>query len=53
MKNNLSKELDFFPCSNLNNMSFYLYFPSYNNEEKKEVSDIILKNKGVSQTIIL
>ena len=49
MKNNLSKVFEFFPFSNLNNMSFYLYFPSYSDEEKEEISEIIHQNKGVSQ----
>lgn len=51
MKNNLTKEMELFPSSNLNNKSFYLYFPSYNDEEKEEISEIILKNKGVSQKL--
>lgn len=53
MENNLSKALAFFPSSNLNNMSFFLYFSSYSDEEKEEISDIIIKNKGVGQIIIL
>ena len=51
MENNITKE--FFPSSNLNNMSFFLYFSTYSDEEKEEISDIILKNKGVGQIIIL
>ena len=53
MKNNSSQLFEFFPSSGLNNMSFFLYFPLFEEEEKEKVTEIILKNKGVSQKIIL
>ena len=53
MENNISKELAFFQSSNLNNLSFFLYLSTYSDGEKEQITDIILKNKGVGQIIIL
>ena len=51
MKSNHNEITEFFPSSNLNNISFFLYCPSMNEEEKEEISNTILKNKGVSNIL--
>ena len=51
MKKNDRKFGDFFQYSHLNNLSFYLYCPSFNNEQKKEISNIIINNSGVRNNI--
>ena len=48
MLNNIYELAEFFPSSNLNNFSFYFHCPSLKEEEKREMSEIIIKNKGVS-----
>ena len=48
---NVRKLEDFFLYSDLNNLSFYIYCPSFNNEEKKEISNIIINNNGVRNNI--
>lgn len=40
---------EFFPSSDLNNLSFYLYCPSLKSNEKEEICSMILKNNGVSK----
>ena len=49
MENNLLKPTEFFPSSNLNNMSFYLYLPSFTDEEKEIISKTIIYYKGLSK----
>jgi len=53
MLNNIEELTEFFPSSNLNNFSFYFYCPSLKEEEKREMSEIIIKNKGVSSEELL
>ena len=48
MLNKIEEITEFFPSSNLNNISFYFHCPFLNEEEKREMSEIIIKNKGVS-----
>ena len=43
-----NKIIDFFPSSNLNNFSFYIHCPNLKEDEKREISLLIIKNKGVS-----
>ena len=52
MENNLLKPTEFFPSSNLNNMSFYLHLPSFTDQEKEIISKIIKHYKGVSKKYI-
>lgn len=52
MKSNHNEIVDFFPSSNLKNLSFFLYCPSINDEEREEISKTILKYKGVSNILI-
>jgi hypothetical protein len=40
---------EFFPSSHLDNLSFYLYCPSLNQEAKEEINKLILNNNGVSK----
>ena len=51
MQKNERKWDDFYLYSNLNHLSFYLYCPTLNNEEKKEISNIIINNSGVRKNI--
>ena len=51
MKKNDRKFGDFYLYSDLNYLSFYLYCPSYNNEQKKEISNIVINNNGVRKYI--
>ena len=44
-------DFQFFPASNFNNLSFYLYCPNLKNEEKEKLKEIIIQNKGVRQNI--
>jgi len=44
---------EFFPSSDLNNLSFYLYCPSLKSTEKEEICSMIQKNNGVSIHIII
>ena len=53
MKKNDRKLDDFYLYSDLNNLSFYLYCPSLNNEKKKEISNIIINNSGVRKNDII
>lgn len=48
MYNKKEEIIDFFPSSNLNNISFYIYCPNLKEQEKREISLLIIKNKGVS-----
>ena len=48
MLNNVKEITEFFPSSNLNNISFYFHCPSLKEEDKRKMSEIIIKNKGVS-----
>ena len=41
---------DFFPSSNLNNLLFYIHCPNLIEKEKRELSSLIIKNKGVRKT---
>ncbi len=46
--NNKSQEIsEFFPFSTLDNFSFYIHCPNIKEEEKREISECIIKNKGV------
>jgi hypothetical protein len=48
--NNKSKEIiDFFSSSSLRNCSFYIHCPSLKEEERREISSLILKNQGVNK----
>ena len=47
MNNIHEKYTQFFESSDLNNLSFYLYCPSLNPEEKEEIANIIINNNGV------
>ena len=38
---------EFFPNSNLNNLSFYIHCPNIKDEDKKEICECIINNKGV------
>ena len=49
MTNDYNEFDDFFPSSDLNNLSFYLYCPSITEEEKLHITKKILENKGVSK----
>lgn len=49
MKNTLEEITDFFPSSNLNNFLFYIHCPTLKEEEKRKISELIIKNRGVSQ----
>ena len=40
---------EFFFFFLLDNLSFYLYFPSLNQEAKEEINKLILNNNGVSK----
>jgi hypothetical protein len=53
MKKNESKMYDFFQSSDLKNLNFYIYYPTQNNENKEEISELIINNKGVSQKHII
>jgi hypothetical protein len=53
MKNKIEEVSDFFFSSNLNNILFYIFCPTYSDEEKIKISDIIVHNKGVSDDIKL
>ena len=53
MKKNDRKFGDFFQYSDLNTLSFYLYCPSFNNAQKKEISNIIINNSGVRKNYII
>ena len=46
MQKNISDIPDFFPNWNFNSISFYLFLPSLKDEEKKELTTLILKYKG-------
>lgn len=48
MHNKIEEIIDFFPSSDLNHFSFYIYCPNLKEEEKREISLLIVKNKGVS-----
>lgn len=50
MANDYNEFDDFFPSSDLNNLSFYLYCPSITDEQRLIVTNRILENKGVSKT---
>ena len=46
MQKNISNIPDFFPNWNFNSTSFYLFLPSIKEQEKKELTTLILKYKG-------
>ena len=46
MQKNISNIPDFFPNWNFNSISFYLFLPSIKEQEKKELTTLILKYKG-------
>ena len=48
MNNKIEEISDFFLSSNFNNILFYIYCPTYSDDEKIKISDIIVHNKGVS-----
>ncbi len=41
-------DVDFFPSSNLKDISFYLYCPSITDEQRSFLTKLIYENKGVS-----
>lgn len=47
MLNKEEEMIEFFSSSNLNNISFYFHCPTLKEEEKMEMSEIIIQNKGV------
>lgn len=47
-KNNI-KITDFFQSSDFRNLSFYLYYSSFQNEKKEEIAKYIINNNGVSK----
>ena len=47
MLKKIEEMTEFFPSSNLNNFSFYFHCPTIKEEEKVEISELIVKNKGV------
>ena len=49
MKNCNELSSIFFSSSDLNNLSFYLYCPSFGPEKKEEITNIINNNNGVSK----
>ena len=53
MKKNESKMYDFFQSSDLKNLNFYIYCPTHNNENKEEITELIINNNGVSQKHII
>lgn len=53
MKKNDCKMYDFFQSSDLKNLNFYIYCPSHNNENKEEITELIINNNGVSQKHII
>ena len=53
MKKNDCKMYDFIQSSDLKNLNFYIYCPTHNNENKEEISELIINNNGVSQKHII
>ena len=51
MNNNLEEIIDFFTPSNITNCSFYIHCPTLKEEEKKDISSLIIKNKAVSKIL--
>ena len=47
MNKKIKEITEFFPSSNLNNISFYFLCPTIKEEQKREISELIVKNKGV------
>lgn len=47
MKNIVEKSTEFYSFSDLNNLSFYLFCPSLDPEEKEKIINIITNNNGV------
>jgi hypothetical protein len=48
MNNPITEEIqEFFPNSNLNNISFYIHCQNIKDEDKKEICECIINNKGV------
>ena len=47
MHKTIDEVTELFPSSNLNNFSFYLHCPTIKEEQKREISELIIKNKGV------
>ena len=53
MNNDYYNNIDFFPSSDLNNLSFYLFCPSITDEQRSIVTNKILRNKGVSNFLYI
>lgn len=47
MNNNLEEINDFFTSSNISNCSFYIHCPTLKEEEKREISSLIINNDAV------
>ena len=53
MENSITEEKkEFFPFSNFNNLSFYIHCQNLKEEEKKEICESIINNKGVRKSNI-